>query len=118
MGRTLFIAILLLSVSTNLYVNARKVAENLGFRADLVHVDSLMSPFSPGNISLTERLQRAIYRSKQRVKMDFGVSVKTGIREFLMNLAIGTPALSYSPILDTGSDLTWTQCFPCIEFYS
>jgi hypothetical protein len=35
-----------------------------------------------------------------------------------MNLAIGTPALPYYAILDTGSDLTWTQCQPCIDCYT
>ncbi|KAL0378215.1 UNVERIFIED_CONTAM: Aspartic proteinase nepenthesin-1 [Sesamum radiatum] len=30
-----------------------------------------------------------------------------------MDLSIGTPPLSYPAILDTGSDLTWTQCQPC-----
>jgi hypothetical protein len=70
MGLTLFMAMLLLSLSATFHVNGRKLAdkEHLGFRTDLVHVDSLMSPFSPGNISFTERMQRAIYRSKQRVQ--------------------------------------------------
>eukprot|EP01018_Ginkgo_biloba_P035837 Gb_01040 [translate_table: standard] len=34
-----------------------------------------------------------------------------------MKLEIGTPSLSFSGILDTGSDLTWTQCQPCIDCY-
>ncbi|KAL6312633.1 hypothetical protein AAG906_019512 [Vitis piasezkii] len=39
--------------------------------------------------------------------------VHAGNGEFLMNLAIGTPAETYSAIMDTGSDLIWTQCKPC-----
>ncbi|GFS36509.1 eukaryotic aspartyl protease family protein [Actinidia rufa] len=36
-----------------------------------------------------------------------------GSGEFLMNISIGTPAVPMSAILDTGSDLIWTQCMPC-----
>lgn len=40
-----------------------------------------------------------------------------GNGEFLVNLAIGTPAVPFSAILDTGSDLIWTQCKPCTNCY-
>ena len=35
-----------------------------------------------------------------------------------MTISIGTPSLSYSAILDTGSDLIWTQCKPCKDCYN
>lgn len=35
-----------------------------------------------------------------------------------MKLAVGTPPLPYSAIIDTGSDLIWTQCQPCQQCYS
>jgi len=105
-----------------------------GLRIDLVHRDSLLSPFSPGNITSIERLKRAVERSNDRLeKLQMSVVVKTdksvdemkeivspvsaGNGEFLMKMEIGTPALSYSAILDTGSDLTWTQCKPCTDCY-
>lgn len=34
-----------------------------------------------------------------------------------MELSIGTPPLSYPAVLDTGSDLIWTQCKPCSKCY-
>ncbi|KAL2941888.1 Aspartic proteinase nepenthesin-1 [Bienertia sinuspersici] len=34
-----------------------------------------------------------------------------------MNVAIGTPPNPYSAIMDTGSDLLWTQCKPCEECF-
>ncbi|KAJ6302480.1 hypothetical protein OIU77_016550 [Salix suchowensis] len=34
-----------------------------------------------------------------------------------MKLAIGTPPETYSAILDTGSDLIWTQCKPCTQCF-
>ncbi|KAJ6296915.1 hypothetical protein OIU78_022607 [Salix suchowensis] len=43
--------------------------------------------------------------------------VLPGNGEFLMKLAIGTPPETYSAILDTGSDLIWTQCKPCTQCF-
>lgn len=43
--------------------------------------------------------------------------VHAGNGEFLMNLAIGTPPETYSAIMDTGSDLIWTQCKPCTKCF-
>uniref|UniRef100_A0A0D6QUA2 nepenthesin n=1 Tax=Araucaria cunninghamii TaxID=56994 RepID=A0A0D6QUA2_ARACU len=104
------------------------------FRIDLVHRDSLISPLSPGNISSTARWKRVLERSNERLRKfqldsrsysdkvsdikDAQAPVSSGTGEFLMKLAIGTPAVSYSVILDTGSDLTWTQCKPCEDCYS
>lgn len=98
----------------------------IGLRIDLVRTDSPLSPFSPGNITSTDRLKRAIKRSHERLeKLQRSVDevkaveapVYAGNGEFLMKMAIGTPSLSFSAILDTGSDLTWTQCKPCTDCY-
>ncbi|KAK3125223.1 hypothetical protein QOZ80_7BG0601930 [Eleusine coracana subsp. coracana] len=43
--------------------------------------------------------------------------VENGAGAFLINLSIGTPPLAFPAFLDTGSDLTWTQCFPCTECF-
>jgi hypothetical protein len=37
----------------------------------------------------------------------------SGDLEYLVDLAIGTPPQPVSALLDTGSDLIWTQCAPC-----
>lgn len=134
----LSILFVLLSVSARYTssVNEEKLTntELSGFRANLIHIDSLLSPYGPGNISFPDRLQRAVRRSKHRLQKlqripgqssdrnlqkttEIGAPVNTGSGEFLMKLAIGTPALPYSAILDTGSDLTWTQCKPCTDCY-
>ena len=44
---------------------------------------------------------------------DIRVPVYVGDREFFMNLLIGTPVVPLVVIMDTGSDLIWTQCKPC-----
>lgn len=43
--------------------------------------------------------------------------IHAGNGEYLMELAIGTPPESYPAVLDTGSDLIWTQCKPCTQCY-
>ncbi|KAF3658351.1 putative aspartic proteinase CDR1-like [Capsicum annuum] len=37
--------------------------------------------------------------------------------EYLMKISIGTPPVDAFVILDTGSDLTWIQCEPCVECF-
>ncbi|GAB4855749.1 hypothetical protein Ancab_024393 [Ancistrocladus abbreviatus] len=89
-----------------------------GFRVEL------KNPDSGTNFTKFERIQRAIKRGKHRLNAlaatmassdtsNVQAPVSVGDGEFLMTLAIGTPPVSYSAIMDTGSDLTWTQCKPC-----
>ncbi|KAJ8625545.1 hypothetical protein MRB53_034075 [Persea americana] len=96
-----------------------------GIRVDLIHVDY------GGNFTKLELLQRAIKRGKHRLERlkatailaadDSGEKVQApthaGNGEFLVNLAIGTPPVPFAAILDTGSDLIWTQCKPCTNCY-
>ncbi|KAA8547065.1 hypothetical protein F0562_003494 [Nyssa sinensis] len=93
-----------------------------GLRVTLKHVDSR------GNFTKFERLQRAMKRGKHRLQrlsaMALSASnsevqspIHAGNGEFLMELAVGTPPASYSAIMDTGSDLIWTQCSPCKQCF-
>ncbi|KAG2572429.1 aspartic proteinase nepenthesin-1-like [Panicum virgatum] len=102
-----------------------------GLRVRLTHVDA------HGNYSRLQLLQRAARRSHHRMSRlvaratgvpmsskavarggDLQVPVHAGNGEFLLDLAIGTPALAYAAIVDTGSDLVWTQCKPCVECFN
>ena len=93
-------------------------------RVELTRRDSM------GNFTKFERIQRAAKRSHHRMARLTGVqrpsvsklaassaAVHAGNGEFLMDLAIGTPSVPFSAILDTGSDLIWTQCKPCVECF-
>uniref|UniRef100_A0A1D1Z2C9 Aspartic proteinase nepenthesin-1 n=1 Tax=Anthurium amnicola TaxID=1678845 RepID=A0A1D1Z2C9_9ARAE len=93
-----------------------------GFRVDLTHVDS------GRNFTKLELLQRALKRSKHRVntlaaKVAAGLGreleapVHAGSGDFIVDLGIGTPSVPFPAILDTGSDLVWTQCKPCCRCY-
>jgi hypothetical protein len=86
-------------------------------RVDLIRQDSL-------NLSNADRLRRAIERSHNRQRRlqhstspkneSFYSPITAGDGEFLMQMAIGSPVpLNLHFILDTGSDLIWTQCQPC-----
>ncbi|CAK8538725.1 unnamed protein product [Lathyrus sativus] len=46
-----------------------------------------------------------------------GSGVSLGSGEYFMDVFIGTPPKHYSLILDTGSDLNWIQCVPCIACF-
>ncbi|KAK6243643.1 hypothetical protein QUC31_010052 [Theobroma cacao] len=52
----------------------------------------------------------------QKMKLN-PISSLIKVREYLMNISIGTPPFEILAITDTGSDLTWTQCEPCPECY-
>ncbi|EEF46835.1 Aspartic proteinase nepenthesin-2 precursor, putative [Ricinus communis] len=51
-------------------------------------------------------------------EMQADIPVQSGIPlgagNYLVKMALGTPKLSLSLALDTGSDITWTQCEPCV----
>ncbi|CAO2211197.1 unnamed protein product [Urochloa humidicola] len=101
--------------------------DDIGFHLTLTHVDAGTSYTKP------QRLRRAIARSKARaaalqslaaaaappaVVVDpitaARVLVTASTGEYVVGLAIGTPPLYYTAIMDTGSDLIWTQCAPCL----
>ncbi|XVF16888.1 hypothetical protein REPUB_Repub10bG0070000 [Reevesia pubescens] len=96
-----------------------------GFRVTLKHVDS------GKNLTKWERIQRGIKRGQNRLQRlnamvlaastdsaEVQAPVVAGNGEFIMDLSIGTPPESYSAILDTGSDLIWTQCKPCSQCFN
>ncbi|KAI8569288.1 hypothetical protein RHMOL_Rhmol02G0267300 [Rhododendron molle] len=95
-----------------------------GFKITLNHIDS------GGNFTNSERLYRAVKRSSRRLQMfnemistakkhpKLRTTVYAGESEYLMNFSIGTPPKSYYGTTDTGSDLIWTQCQPCLECFS
>ncbi|PKU59277.1 Aspartic proteinase nepenthesin-1 [Dendrobium catenatum] len=37
---------------------------------------------------------------------------------YVIKIGLGTPTKDFTVMFDTGSDLTWTQCIPCINCYN
>ncbi|XP_010548000.1 PREDICTED: aspartic proteinase nepenthesin-1 isoform X1 [Tarenaya hassleriana] len=96
----------------------------VGFRLTLHHVDS------GKNLTKIQKIQRGMGRGFRRLHRlraavlaaeDDGANVEApthaGNGEFLMKLSAGTPPVTYSAIVDTGSDLIWTQCKPCTKCF-
>ncbi|KAL5998935.1 Aspartyl protease protein 2 [Asimina triloba] len=109
----------------------------------LEHVDSLDS-----NSTAEQLFQRRLERDAVRVKAigsmasaprhrgrgraggrnasapvkDFSSSVISGLSqgsgEYFTRIGIGTPPRYFFMVLDTGSDIVWTQCAPCRKCYS
>jgi len=94
----------------------------------LIHRDSPLSPFYDPSITHFDRLHNAFKRSFKRIghfkvvadNLNHGIQapMKPGGGEYLMKISIGTPPIEVIGIADTGSDLMWTQCLPCIHCYN
>ncbi|XP_011097033.1 aspartic proteinase nepenthesin-1 [Sesamum indicum] len=126
MALTLVLALVLLFVSPAVSTSRNLIGrQNMktGFQVTLKHVDS------GGNFTKFELLQRAMKRSRKRMERLYAMAlaasdasidapIRAGNGEYLMELSIGTPPISYSAILDTGSDLIWTQCKPCKQCFN
>lgn len=98
-----------------------------GFSVELIHRDSPHSPFFDPSKTDKERLMGAFRRGRAgRFRSTTGIRSAPGViqsalvpleGEYVMNLSIGTPPVPFMAIVDTGSDLTWTQCRPCDKCY-
>ncbi|XP_060182609.1 aspartic proteinase CDR1-like [Lycium barbarum] len=112
------------------FVSCRKILSNRegnDFTLDLIHRDSPHSPFYIPSNTQSNCLRNAFHRSFSRAsyfkKKSFAtkntiqsdISPITG--EYLMKISIGTPPVEILAIAEMGSDLTWTQCEPCINCF-
>ncbi|CAN6196149.1 unnamed protein product [Urochloa humidicola] len=105
-----------------LSVAAHPPGGGFGFEATLRHVDA------GAGYTKAQLLARAVARSRARASTLQSLAtlapgdaitaarilVRASDGEYLMDMGIGTPPRYYSAILDTGSDLIWTQCAPCL----
>ncbi|CAN0829798.1 Aspartic proteinase CDR1 [Linum grandiflorum] len=97
-----------------------------GFSIDLLHRDSPDSPLYNPLETRAERLQNAAMRTigaarhridRLRPATSGGIATPlvpdTFTAEYLIKLSVGTPSFPIVAIIDTGSDVIWTQCKPC-----
>ncbi|CAM6016575.1 unnamed protein product [Sphagnum balticum] len=101
-------------------------------RTQLLHRDHPDSPLSRSStsntkLSHTERMAAAVKRSwarrdyiSSRARLtreagDFESQVTPDIGEYTMALSVGTPPQRFVAVMDTGSDLVWLNCLPCIQ---
>jgi len=97
-----------------------------GFSVEIIHRDSEKSPFYSPSETHSQRVANAIQRSiarahyftKPSLSLDSVQStVIPNSGEYLMTYSIGTPPFPILGIVDTGSNIVWLQCQPCISCY-
>ncbi|KAG0592413.1 hypothetical protein M758_1G244800 [Ceratodon purpureus] len=101
-------------------------------RSYLVHRDSLETGTNTTAKPRNERFLDAVKRSQSRVNQlqkslkltnveaaaaDLNSPVSAGSGEYVMQFSVGTPAQRFTAIVDTGSDLCWVQCSPCMRCF-
>ncbi|KAL8214155.1 hypothetical protein R6Q57_003604 [Mikania cordata] len=95
------------------------------FSINLLHRDSIDSPFYDRSMTFSQRLGHTLRRSFNNAKhykkslngSTYHADVIPDHGEFLLNISFGSPSHKVLAIADTGSDLSWTQCKPCIKCY-
>ncbi|KAK9696894.1 hypothetical protein RND81_08G004000 [Saponaria officinalis] len=120
--------LLISSLISFLFLVNPSLSLNQGFSTDLIHRESPLSPLSTPYFNKYDRLRNSINRSMSRVnrfKTFIGISpndVQTQVigaqGEYVMKLSLGTPPVTEFGIADTGSDLIWLQCQPCLQCYT
>ncbi|KAI4299840.1 hypothetical protein L6164_033264 [Bauhinia variegata] len=104
-----------------------------GFSLKLVPLFSPESPFNPGNLTQSEKIEKLFELSYARIKhLSSTLSHHNGSTVepqklalplpsvgflFTAQIFIGSPYHEYFLAMDTGSPLVWTECEPCIECF-
>lgn len=109
-------------------LNANSHVVNNGFSVELIHRDSLKSPFYQPKETKFKRVFNAVRRSINRVNYfnkklfpTTNTHVSTLIPDhggYLMSYSVGTPPFKVYGLMDTGSNLVWLQCKPCDICYN
>ncbi|XP_065850409.1 aspartyl protease family protein At5g10770-like [Euphorbia lathyris] len=74
------------------------------FLQDQLRVDSMHTRFSKNSGKFKEM--------KTNLPLRSGISLGTG--DYVVTVGIGSPRKDLTLVFDTGSDITWTQCQPCV----
>ncbi|KAK1374168.1 aspartic proteinase CDR1-like [Heracleum sosnowskyi] len=106
-------------ISTLSFLTSPIQSHSSGFSINLIHRDSPLSAYYD---NLRNSLRRSMIRSSHIFTPKLASRLPT-IRspltpqggEYLMKISVGTPPREFLAVVDTGSDLTWIQCKPCIN---
>lgn len=85
---------------------------------DQARVDSIQARIAAQNFNLFRKTDKTSKKnrakdSKTSLPAQLGTAFGTG--NYIVTVGIGTPKKDLSLVFDTGSDLTWTQCQPCLK---
>ncbi|PIA34668.1 hypothetical protein AQUCO_03700153v1 [Aquilegia coerulea] len=130
MSSTLTLLVSLIFISSSCSFVHAKTSNSTGFSTNLIHMDSVRSPFYNPNLTRTDRIQASVRRSYARQHhiqamisnkvspSDFTTLILPERGEYLMEYYIGTPPVRTYGIIDTGSTVVWLQCLPCRKCYN
>jgi len=96
------------------------------FSVELIHRDSLKSPFYKPTQNKYQHVVNAVRRSINRVSHFYKNSLantpeSTVISyegDYIMSYSVGTPSFKSYGNVDTGSNIVWLQCEPCEQCYN
>ncbi|KAL7081228.1 hypothetical protein ACP275_14G026900 [Erythranthe tilingii] len=109
MWTNLFFLCLILMTSSS-----EAAAATTSYTLDLIHRDSPSSPFYDPSQTRLQRQAGSFLRSIARSSSNLlSAPVSPFSGEYVTKFRIGTPPVEVLAIVDTHSDLTWTQCVPC-----
>ncbi|KAL1355640.1 aspartic proteinase CDR1-like [Arachis duranensis] len=94
-------------------------AYNPGFSVQLIRKNSFYSPFSISNHFHKHKHRHLPFSRVPKKPLASGpfTRVISNNGDFLMKLSLGSPPVEIYGLIDTGSDLVWTQCIPCNNCY-
>ncbi|MCD7452714.1 hypothetical protein HAX54_017933 [Datura stramonium] len=98
-------------------------SENDGFSIELIHPNSPKSPFYNPALNQRQLMKNALQHSINRAKFllsnsQLSTLIIPDIKGlYLTKISIGTKPSAKLAVVDTGSDLIWIQCQPCIHCF-
>ncbi|XP_047949441.1 aspartic proteinase CDR1-like [Salvia hispanica] len=85
-----------------------------GFTTEIIHRDSPLSPLYDPSLTRAQRLAKAKQRDLFYGRKETAQApISRGSGAYLIKYSIGSPPKPTVGLLDTGSDLVWTECVPC-----
>uniref|UniRef100_A0A0E0MP27 Peptidase A1 domain-containing protein n=1 Tax=Oryza punctata TaxID=4537 RepID=A0A0E0MP27_ORYPU len=119
MARKLFFLVLMCSTTALITcTNGGSGGAGAGLQMKLIHVDA------KGNYTAEELVRRAVAAGKQRLAFldaamagggGVGLPVHWATLQYVAEYLIGDPPQRVEALIDTGSDLIWTQCSTCLR---
>ncbi|KAH6797236.1 Eukaryotic aspartyl protease family protein [Perilla frutescens var. hirtella] len=67
--------------------------------------------------SLLSRLSFSLSKHSNQLESPVISGLKQQSGEYFVRIGIGTPAAEFYMVMDTGSDVSWLQCRPCVQCY-
>ncbi|XP_020156884.1 aspartic proteinase nepenthesin-1-like [Aegilops tauschii subsp. strangulata] len=119
MASPIALAVLVFAVLIGQFPPITSANDNHGFRASLTRMRQHFSNYSAAVHRDTHRLAFLARAPTTNTTTTPALQalVENGAGAYHMSVSIGTPPLTFPAILDTGSDLVWTQCAPCTQCF-